>query len=118
MIPATILFVNRKMARKDEVFQILTSLLFSLLRQAPYKYMISEKKGKSIIALGLRVQLYKRTHHFSSFLFMKCILCRDVQNRKLSGSKEQHITFALKSIYDISDKSKEVISLKIINAGF
>lgn len=46
---------------------------------------------------------------------MQGILCRVVQNRKLSGSKEkQHTTFVLQSKY-ISDKSKEMVSLKIKN---
>lgn len=30
--------------------------------------------------------------------------------------KKQNITFVLQSIYDISDKSKEIVSLKIIHS--
>lgn len=30
--------------------------------------------------------------------------------------KKQHITFVLQSVYDISDKSKEIVSLKIIHS--
>ena len=50
---------------------------------------------------------------------MQCILCRVVQNRKLSESKKQHIkkkhiTLVSQSIYDVSDTSKEMVSLKLL----
>lgn len=45
---------------------------------------------------------------------MQCILCRVVQNRKLSESKKRHITLVSQSIYDVSDTSKETVSLKLL----